>query len=104
MSEAKSIETVVIRNGYDRLWLWFSLSYSSWLTLPRVMMHEMPDEWQDKMAALMEEWNETYDSHEMPSTIVIARKENRFTKWPSWVMNYRHPDKNAIAAMKRSDS
>lgn len=33
--------------GENALWLWFGLSRASWLTLPRVLMHEMPDEWRD---------------------------------------------------------
>jgi len=48
-----------MKKGYDKLWSWFGLSYASFLTLPRVMMHEMPDEWQGKMADLLEEWDST---------------------------------------------
>lgn len=36
------------QTGKEKLWQWFSLSYAAWLTLPRVLMHEMPDEWQRK--------------------------------------------------------
>lgn len=84
---------------YDRkkdLWLWFGLSLASWLTLPRAMMHEMPEEWQEKMAELLFEWDETWDTHDTPSPMVTARKGNKFTKWPSWVLNYRHPDLKEI--------
>ena len=28
---------------------WFGLSYASFLTLPRVLMEAMPEEWQRKM-------------------------------------------------------
>ncbi len=100
MSEAKRNECqndrVVMRNGYDRLWRWFSLSYARWLTLPRIMMHEMPDEWQDKMAALLEEWDETWNSDDMPSPSVTAKQNGKFTRWPSWLLNYRHPDRQEI--------
>ena len=85
-----------MRKGYERLWNWFSFSYASWLTIPRVMMHEMPDEWQDKMAALLEEFDSTWDSYELPQPIVNARKDNKFTKWPSWILNYRHPDRYEV--------
>jgi cation transport regulator ChaB len=47
-------------SGSDRLWLWFSLSYANFLTLPRALMHQMPEEWQDKMAELLEEFDDTY--------------------------------------------
>lgn len=85
-----------MRIGYEKLWNWFSLSRASWLTIPRSMMHEMPDEWQSKMAELLNEWDETWDSSKMPQPIVMARADNRFTKWPSWILNYRHPDRKSI--------
>lgn len=103
-NEVSVVERVVMRKGYDRLWGWFSLSYASWLTMPRVMMHEMPDEWQDKMAALLEEWDETWDSHDMPEPSVSAKKNGKFTRWPYWLLNYRHPDKKAVESMRVKDA
>lgn len=82
--------------GKEELWNWFSLSYASWLTLPRVLMHEMPDEWQGKMAELLNEFSETWDGSEMPVPHVSARHYNRFTKWPEWLLQYRHPNKDEI--------
>jgi hypothetical protein len=83
------------KKGYDKLWDWFGLSRASWLTMPRIMMHEMPDEWQEKMADLCNEWDQTWDSSEMPSPMVSAKADNgKFTRWPSWVLNYRHPNIN----------
>lgn len=89
-------------NGYQRLWDWFGLSYASWLTLPRIMMHEMPDEWQNKMAELLDEWDETWDSSNMPLPSVSAKLNNKFTKWPSWLLNYRHPDTTEINKLRRN--
>jgi hypothetical protein len=88
------------RKGYDRLWDWFGLSYASWLTLPRVLMHEMPDDWQARMAELLQEWDETWDGNDMPSPYVSARKGNKFTKWPGWLLNYRHPDGEEIERVR----
>ena len=90
----------IIREGYNKLWDYFGLSYSTWLTLPRVMMHEMPDDWQMKMAELMEQWDETWNTNDYPSPYVIARKDNRFTKFPRWLLNYRHPNKDEINKIK----
>jgi hypothetical protein len=87
--------------GYNKLWLWFGLSRASWLTLPRSLMHQMPDEWQSKMADLLDEFDDTFDSSEMPSPIVNARKNGRFTRWPYWILNYRHPDKSLINQLKK---
>ena len=88
--------------GYDKLWNWFGCSRSSWITLPRTMAHEMPDDWQAKLADLLEEWDETWDSSEMPSPIVLARNKSSFCKWPSWLLNYRRPNSEAINSIRRT--
>lgn len=87
--------------GHDRLWNWFGMSYASWLTMPRVMMHAMPEDWQDRMAALCEEWDEAWDSSEMPSPHVMAKREGKFAKWPEWLLNYRHPNRKEIERLMR---
>lgn len=87
-------------SGFVRLWNWFSLSRASWLTIPRSMMHEMPDEWQNKMAELLEEWDATWETQDMPTPTVLARGEKSFTKWPDWLLNYRHPDIVEINKLK----
>lgn len=82
-------------HGHEALWGWFGLSYASWLTLPRVMCHEMPDDWQAKMAALLKEWDETWvslpDSVQL-ETSVSFRKSGRYIKVPQILSDYRHPD------------
>lgn len=89
------------RKGYEALWGWFGLSRASWLAMPRSMMHEMPDEWQLKMAELLQEWDATWDSSEMPHPIVNAQLETgRFTKWPDWLISYRHPDRSKINSLR----
>jgi len=35
--------------GEDDLSLWFGLSYASFCVLPRILMEDMPEEWQKKM-------------------------------------------------------
>lgn len=91
-----------MNHGYEQLWGYFGLSYSSWVTMPRSLMHEMPDDWQAKMAALLEEWDNAWDTHDLPSPYVIAKREDgRFTSWPSWVNQYRHPDRESIAKHSR---
>lgn len=89
------------RPGYDAMWLYFGLSYASWLTLPRVLIHEMPDKWQARLAKLMKEWDETWDTNDCPMPTVSAKQGRRFTRWPPWVLNYRHPDQRAIARHRR---
>jgi hypothetical protein len=65
------------------------------------MMHAMPEDWQDRMAALCEEWDEAWDSSEMPNPRVSAvTNSGKLTKWPHWLLNYRHPDKRAIDRLR----
>ena len=86
--------------GYERLWAWFGLSRASWLTMPRILMHEMPDEWQDKMADLLEEWDDEWDTSDMPAPSVTAKLDNKFTRWPAWLLNYRRPAKREIERLR----
>jgi len=91
---------IVNREGYDELWLWFGCSRASWLTLPRAMMHEMPDEWQAKMAKLLFEWDETWDTDEFPAPTVTGRDNSgKFKKYDRRLTYYRHPDKQFIHSL-----
>lgn len=78
--------------GKERLWTWFSLSYASFLALPRAGMHQMPDEWQNRMAELLEEWDEAAKNQPDLEFIVQARKNGKLTRVPEWILNYRRPD------------
>ncbi len=80
-------------SGHSRLWGWFGLSYASFCVLPRIMMHEMPDEWQGKMATLLEEYEAAFPNSPAEKTRVqLVGDNNRLIKWPAWVLNYRYPD------------
>jgi hypothetical protein len=93
------------RKGYDRLWLWFGLSRASWITVPRVLAHEMPDEWQDKMAALLEEYEETFTNWpEGIGTRVQLTDCEHLTVLHNWLLNYRHPAKGKIATLRSNGS
>ncbi|WP_417500757.1 hypothetical protein [Marinobacter sp.] len=83
--------------GKERLWGWFSLSYASFLVLPRAGMHQMPDEWQKRMAELLEEWDEAAKNQPDLEFIVQGRKNGRLAKVPEWVRNYRRPNYGAWA-------
>ena len=81
----------VYKDGLNSLWLWFGLSRASWLTLPRVMMHEMPDEWQKQMAVLLDEYDKTFQNQPDLGTRVQVTSKGKMVKTPGW-LNYRHPD------------
>jgi hypothetical protein len=78
--------------GHSRLWGWFGLSRASFLVVPRVMMHAMPDDWQKRIAVLLEEYEEAFPRHPDTTCNVQRRTGNKFTKWPEWLLNYRRPD------------
>lgn len=81
--------------GSDRLWRWFGLGRDAFCVLPRVYMHAMPEEWQEKMARLLEEYD---DAHKHPDDApfdgcrVQVVKRGRMVETPDWLLNYRHPD------------
>ena len=89
------------REGYNKLWDWFGLSYASWLTLPRVLRHEMPDEWQSKMSDLLREYDEHWDFSGIESgTRVQLTEGGNLIKTPDWLKNYRHPELRMIRSLK----
>lgn len=92
-------------SGYDKLWGWFGLSYASWLTLPRCVMHAMPDEWQARMAQLLNELDDAFDyGEEGFETSVSAKRNGKFIRMPSWCSRsfYRHPDEKVINSLRRT--
>lgn len=92
-------------NGYNRLWAWFGCSRASWLTIPRVLMHEMPDDWQERMSKLLEEYdNEFNNQNAIDFDIYVqARKKGKITWIPQWLNNYRHPNKKQIDTLRIKD-
>lgn len=92
--------------GHDALWGYFGLSYASWLTMPRVLMHEMPDDWQARMAVLCQEWDAHWDFSGcgLGTPTVLQRTNRKFAKWPRFVLEYRHPDREAIQCFLRNAS
>lgn len=91
------------RPGYEELWGWFGLSRASWLTLPRILMHEMPDEWQRDMARLLNEYCDAFPNQPDLGTRVSAlTPSGKLRAMPYWVGEYRHPQNAAdeIKAMR----
>ncbi|HUD75198.1 MAG TPA: hypothetical protein VMQ76_09010 [Terracidiphilus sp.] len=90
------------RPGHEKLWGWFGLSYASWLTIPRVLMHEMPDKWQGEMATLLIEYEDAFPNRPDLQSVVCVKHNNRYVKPPEWLLNYRHPDRNEIIKLRPS--
>ena len=84
----------------ENLNTWFGLSYASFLTVPRVFMQEMPQEWQEKMAELLNEYDETFNNQPNMETVVVCKQNNKIIKTPEWLVNYRRPDTETINKFK----
>ncbi|UTC29644.1 hypothetical protein BAJUN_00140 [Bajunvirus bajun] len=82
----------------------FSLSYASWLCLPRVALQEMPPPWQQRLVDLLAEAD---DIHKMPvpdGLIVQRRIGARFASLDEW-NNYRRGNTViAVATDERNEN
>lgn len=87
--------------GHEALWRYFGLSRASFLTMSRAFMHEMPDEWQAKMAELLHQWDDAWDYTKLPNHLKVdlevrAKRNGRLVELPEDLTNYRHPDSEVI--------
>lgn len=88
-------------DGHSKLACWFGLSYASFLTLPRVLMNDMPDEWQKKMANLLNEMDDTFPNVPISGYRVQATEGGKLTRFPKWVIRYRYPDKAELKKARK---
>lgn len=94
---------LLVVKRYESLALqcWFNLSYSSWLTLPRVLMEAMPFEWQDRMAALLNEYDAAFPNQpDLGTRVQVTDGAGHLIKTPRWLINYRRPDREAIERLR----
>ena len=71
----------------------FGLSYTSWLVLPRVVLQQMPDAWQRKFTALLQElpnWSPPDLNFHVQAR---DRHSGQIVTLPEDLINYRHPQK-----------
>lgn len=88
--------------GHSKLWGWFSLSYMSFVVLPRVCMHDMPDEWQGRMADLLQEYNDAFPNLDFDWRVQYER-DGKLAKFPEWLLNYRYPNETELAKARQSE-
>lgn len=96
---ATEYETVD-REGYNDLWLWFGLTRASFLTLPRVMMHAMSDNWQRDVAKLLNEFDSAFPNAPAIGFTVRATKGKKLVPMPECLINYRRPMRDEIDGMR----
>lgn len=71
----------------EQMGYFFSLSYASWLCLPRMALQEMPLDWQVRLIALLEEGYER--GLTCPDNVSVVRKKGgKFVNNDHW-NNYR---------------
>lgn len=90
------------QSGADRLQLYFSIDRAPWLTLPRVCMEAMPDEWQRDMAQLLCEWDDTWRFPNLRAAVNIRRADGSYAPMPPWLTNYRRPDASLVDSLRVS--
>lgn len=69
---------------------WFELTYAQFLTVPRLVLESMPLEWQQQMAGLLDEMDETFDWRPDKGRYWVKLRDEcgRFTHAP--LEDYRH--------------
>lgn len=91
--------------NYDQrkdLHLWFGLSYAAFLVMPRVAMMQMPKEWQESMAELLNQYDETIDTSAFGvkgCRVQALNSEGKLMKMPDELLNYRHPQPEVVAQL-----
>lgn len=86
------------------LHLWFGLSYASFLVMPRVAMMQMPKEWQERMAELLNQYDETINTSAFGvkgCTVRALDGNGKLMKMPEELLNYRHPSAETKAELIR---
>jgi hypothetical protein len=71
--------------------LWFELSYSQYLTVPRSVMQAMPKEWQVRMAVCLAELDETIDWRPKEGRYWVRLKDDKGRYLSDPLREYRHP-------------
>ena len=70
------------------IWHWFSLSYASYLVVPRRVLCSMPQDWQECFVSLLNEMTERFGGHLMLDYQVTARRDGRYIS--DSLHRYRH--------------
>jgi hypothetical protein len=80
---------------------WFASTRASWLTLPRVMLEDMPTEWQSRFVDLLREYEDTFVNQPDLGTRVQCVENGKLIKTPYELINYRRPDRGFLNSCRR---
>lgn len=85
-------------NDMEEFW---GLSKAQYLTIPRSVIQEMPKEWQDKFATLLNELDNTIDWRPKTSTYWCMLRDNQTGKYKTDPLyEYRHGNSLALDLIK----
>ena len=71
-------EAVNICDTWERPFdVWFELSYAQFLTVPRLVLQSMPNDWQKRMIVLLNEMDETFDWRPEDGKYWVRLKDNK---------------------------
>lgn len=88
---------VIDLTGQSKLDDFFGLSYASWLTLPRVFLNDIPDEWKKQFTELLEQLEDRYpNAPNMSNRVMLVDASGKFRKTPKELINYRRPDRDFL--------
>ncbi len=81
---------------------WFGMSRASFAILPRVVMADMPEEWQNKFAALVSELDGAYPNQDLNVNmrVQLVHDSGKYMKMDDFYTNYRYPDRSVLEKMK----
>jgi hypothetical protein len=86
--------------GWETVHEMFGLSYANYLVLPRVLLEYMPNAWQLRFKALIDELESVFDTS--GSYLVKARgPDGKFVQDP--LAEYRHPNWDALLARRQPE-
>lgn len=83
---------------------WFELTYAQYLTVPRSVMEAMPDEWQERMVACLNELDDTFDWRPGEGRYWVQLKNGRGRYARDRLIEYHHPDGAYIESLRRIPS
>lgn len=74
----------------DRLQRWYELSYTQFITIPRLVTESMPEDWQEKFAQLLEEMDDTFDWKPANGRYWVKLRDSRGKYSHAPLNNYRY--------------
>lgn len=73
--------------------VFFELSYSSYLVIPRTLLEGMPEDWQHKFVSLLQDMEKVYDNDKIRDTYNVHLMDAESKVIQDCFADYRRPPK-----------